>query len=184
MNELNDYLEEKMMNAIEAMQHDFTSIRTGKASVSIVDGITIEYYGAMSRLQDIAGISTPDAKTIVIQPWDKSILGAIEKAILASNIGITPLNDGKLIRLPVPPLSGERRQQLSKQVKARAEDGKVQVRNVRRDGNEIAKKAQKNGDISEDQLKDLLDSIQKLTDNYIKEIDKIATEKDKEILTV
>lgn len=182
--DLLEELETRMMDAEDAMKRDFTAIRTGKASVSIVDPITIDYYGSQTKLRDVAGISTPDAKTVVIQPWDKSILGAIEKAILASNIGITPLNDGKLIRLPVPPLSGERRTQLSKQVRARCEDGKVQIRNIRRDGNESAKKAEKDSKISEDQLKDLLDEIQKLTDTYIKQIDADAAAKEKEIMTV
>lgn len=184
MKELPDELEERMMKAQDAMNHDFASIRTGKASVSIVDPITIDYYGTQTRVRDLAGVSTPDAKTVAIQPWDKSALGAIEKAIINSKLGITPLNDGKIIRLPIPPLSGERRQQLSKQVKSRAEEAKVAVRNIRRDGNELAKKAEKDSQISEDQMKDLLDVIQKLTDSYIKDIDTDAAEKEKEIMTV
>lgn len=182
--DLMDQLEENMMKAVEAMKHDFMSIRTGKASSSLIENITAEYYGTQTRIRDMAGISTPDAKTIMIQPWDKSALGAIEKAIIASNLGISPVNDGKVIRLPVPPLSEERRQQLSKQVKSRAEDNKISIRNIRRDGNESAKKSQKNSEISEDELKAVLDAVQKLTDDYIRETDDLAAAKEKEIMTV
>jgi len=166
------------------MRHDFTGIRTGKASGALVENIQVEYYGATSRLRDIAGISTPDSRTVAIQPWDKSALRTIEKAIIDSNLGITPLNDGRVIRLPIPPLTEERRQQLVKQVKARAEDGKVQVRNIRREGNELAKKAQKSSEISEDQLKDLQEKIQKLTDEYIAKVDAIAADKEKDLMTI
>lgn len=184
LTELLDATEENMMKAEEAMKHDFSGIRTGKASTTLVESVMVEYYGSQTRLRDLAGLSTPDARTVCVQPWDKSALKAIETAIINSGIGITPLNDGKIIRLPIPPLSGERRQQLCKQVKARAEEGKVAVRNARRDANEIAKKAQKNSEISEDDLKTLLDKIQKMTDNYIKTLDAVAAEKEQEILTV
>ncbi len=184
LTELLDATEENMMKAEEAMKHDFSGIRTGKASTTLVESIMVEYYGSQTRLRDLAGLSTPDARTVCIQPWDKTALKAIETAIINSGIGITPLNDGKIIRLPIPPLSGERRQQLCKQVKARAEEGKVAVRNARRDANEIAKKAQKNSEISEDDLKTLLDKIQKMTDNYIKTLDVVAAEKEQEIMTV
>lgn len=184
LTELLDETEENMMKAEDAMKRDFTAIRTGKASTALVESVTVEYYGTQTKLRDLAGLSTPDARTIAIQPWDKSALKAIETAIINSGIGITPLNDGKIIRLPIPPLSGERRQQLCKQVKVRAEEGKVAVRNARRDANEIAKKAQKNSEISEDDLKVLLEKIQKMTDNYIKALDAVAAEKEQEILTV
>ncbi len=184
LNELMDTLEESMMEAVDAMRHDFSAIRTGKASGALVENIQVEYYGSMSRIRDIAGISTPDARTIAIQPWDKSALRSIEKAIIDSNLGISPLNDGKIIRLPVPPLTEERRVQLVKQVKARMEDAKVQIRNVRRDGNEIAKKAQKNSEITEDDLKGLLEKIQNLTDEYIKNIDAVAADKEKDLMTI
>ena len=184
LNELMDTLEEDMMKAEDAMRHDFAAIRTGKASGALVENIQVEYYGSMSRIRDIAGISTPDARTIAIQPWDKSALRSIEKAIIDSNLGISPLNDGRIIRLPVPPLTEERRTQLVKQVKARAEDAKVQIRNVRRDGNEMAKKAQKNSEITEDDLKGLLEKIQNLTDDYIKNIDAVAADKEKDLMTI
>ena len=184
MSNLLDELEERMMKSEDSMKHDFSAIRTGKASTALVDPITIEYYGTQTKLRDVAGISTPDQRTISIQPWDKSALAKIEKAIIASNLGITPLNDGKVIRLPIPPLSGERRQQLTKQVKARCEEAKVSVRNIRRDGNETAKKMEKDSVINEDELKDLLEKIQKLTDEYIKNLDAVCADKEKEIMTV
>ncbi len=183
MSDLMDELEEKMMNAEDAMQRDFQAIRTGKASTALVESLQVPYYGQMSRLKDIAGLSTPDPRTIAIQPWDKSALKAIEKAILDSQIGITPINNGTVIRLPIPPLTQERRQQLSKQVKARSEDGKVQIRNIRRDGNEAVKKAEKDGDITEDERKEALDQIQKLTDDYIKQLDSLAADKEKDLMT-
>lgn len=184
MTDLPAKLDDQMKKAIAAMTADFSAIRTGKASGAIVENIMVDYYGTQTRMRDLAGISTPDAKTVCIQPWDKGAMAAIEKAIINSDVGISPVNDGKVIRLPVPPLSAERRIQLSKQVKTRAEDGKVSVRNVRRDGNEIAKKAQKGGEITEDDLKNLLDKIQKMTDAAIKDIDALAADKEKELMTV
>ena len=184
LTDLLDDLEERMMKSEDSMKHDFSAIRTGKASTALVEPITIDYYGTPTKLRDVAGISTPDPRTISIQPWDKSALAKIEKAIIASNLGITPLNDGKVIRLPIPPLSGERRQQLTKQVKARCEEAKVSVRNIRRDGNETAKKLEKDSVINEDELKDVLEKIQKLTDEYIRKLDAVSAEKEKEIMTV
>lgn len=184
ISDLMDELEEKMMNAEEAMKHDFMAIRTGKASTVLVENLQVEYYGTMSRLKDIAGLSTPDPRTIAIQPWDKSALSAIEKAILASSIGISPVNDGKIIRLPVPPLTEERRMQLAKQVKSRCEEAKVSIRNIRRDGNEAVKKAEKDSEITEDDRKSMLEDIQKLTDDYIKQLDAVAADKEKDLMTV
>ncbi len=182
--DLMDELEEKMMNAEEAMKHDFTGIRTGKASTALVEGIQVEYYGSMSRLKDIAGLSTPDPRTVAIQPWDKSALAAIEKAIINSQLGISPVNDGKIIRLPIPPLTEERRSQLAKQVKSRCEEAKVSIRNIRRDGNEAVKKAEKDSEITEDERKSMLEDIQKLTDDYIKQLDAIAADKEKDLMSI
>ena len=184
ISDLMDELEEKMMNAEEAMKHDFMAIRTGKASTVLVENLQVEYYGTMSRLKDIAGLSTPDPRTIAIQPWDKSALSAIEKAIINSSIGISPVNDGKIIRLPVPPLTEERRMQLAKQVKSRCEEAKVSIRNIRRDGNEAVKKAEKDSEITEDDRKSMLEDIQKLTDDYIKQLDAVAADKEKDLMTV
>lgn len=184
MTTLPEQMKQSMLKTESAMKQDFTAIRTGKASPSLVENIQVEYYGTMTRLRDMAGINTPDARTISIQPWDKTALGPIERAIINSNLGISPVNDGKVIRLPLPPLSEERRQQLCKQVKTRSEDAKVAIRNSRRDINELAKKAQKASEITEDELKELLDKIQKLTDECIKNIDSISADKEKDILTV
>ena len=182
--ELLDNMEESMMNAEDAMKTDIAAIRTGKASTALVAGLMIEYYGTNTRLRDIAGLSTPDARTVAIQPWDQSAVQAIEKAIINSNIGISPVSDGKIVRLPIPPLSEDRRAALAKQVKARSEEARVAVRNARRDANEAAKKAQKASEITEDELKNLLEKIQKMTDSYIANIDKLAEEKEKELMKV
>ena len=182
--ELLDNMEESMMNAEDAMKTDIAAIRTGKASTALVEGLMVEYYGTNTRLRDIAGLSTPDARTVAIQPWDQSAVQAIEKAIINSNIGISPVSDGKIVRLPIPPLSEDRRAALAKQVKARSEEARVAVRNARRDANEAAKKAQKASEITEDELKNLLEKIQKMTDSYIANIDKLAEEKDKELMKV
>ena len=182
--ELLDNMEESMMNAEDAMKTDIAAIRTGKASTALVEGLMVEYYGTNTRLRDIAGLSTPDARTVAIQPWDQSAVQAIEKAIINSNIGISPVSDGKIVRLPIPPLSEDRRIALAKQVKARTEEARVAVRNARRDANEAAKKAQKASEITEDELKNVLDKIQKMTDSYIANIDKLAEEKEKELMKV
>ena len=181
---LMDELEEKMMMAEDAMKTDFQAIRTGKASPALVENITAEYYGAMTRIKDMAGISTPEPRLLVIQPWDQSAVKAIEKALIDSNLGISPVSDGKIIRLPIPPLSEDRRKALAKQVKARAEEAKISIRNARRDGNDAAKKAQKASEITEDELKKLNDDIQKLTDSYIKKIDDCAADKESELMTI
>ena len=182
--ELMDFVEEHMMKTEDSLKNNFAAIRTGKASPSLVENITVDYYGTPTRLRDLAGISTPEPRLLVVQPWDRSSLAAIEKAILASNIGITPMNDGNLLRLPVPELSQGRRTALSKQAKGETEDAKVALRNIRRDANEIAKKAQKDGEITEDDLKKMLDDIQKTTDRYIAALDAALAVKEKELMTV
>ena len=184
INEIFDSTEEKMMNAEEAMKSDLLTIRTGKASTALVENIMVEYYGTMTRLRDIAGLATPEARLITIQPWDQSAVKAVEKAILASPLGISPVSDGKIIRLPIPPLSEERRVALTKQVKARLESAKVELRNARRDANEALKKAQKASEITEDELKNHLDKIQKMTDSYTANLDNLAAEKEKELMTI
>ena len=181
---LMEELEENMMKAVDSMQHDFAGIRTGKASPALVENITVEYYGNSTRLKELAGITVPEARMLVIQPWDPSSVAAIEKAIIASNLGISPISDGRILRLPIPELSEERRLTLTKQVKSRSEDAKIAIRNIRRDGNEAAKKAQKNSEITEDELKEMLEKIQTLTDEYIKQIDDLVAVKDKDLLSV
>lgn len=182
--DLFDEIEERMMNAEEAMKVEFAGIRTGKASTSLVENIMVEYYGTNTRLRDIAGLATPDSRLITIQPWDQGAVKAIEKAILASPIGISPVSDGKVIRLPIPPLSEERRTALVKQVKSQVENMKIEVRNARRDANDALKKAQKNSEITEDELKAHLEKIQKMTDSYIENLEKLAESKEKELMTI
>ncbi len=179
-----DYVEEHMMKANEHLKNEVAAVRTGKASPTIIENIMVDYYGTSTRLKELAGITAPEARLLVIQPWDPSSVQAIEKAILASKIGISPVSDGKIIRLPIPELSEERRVALVKQVHTMAEDTRIVVRNVRRDGNEGAKKAQKSSLITEDELKNMLEKIQKLTDDYIKEIDGIVEKKEKELTSI
>ena len=177
-----DVTEERMMDAVEAMQHDFAGIRTGKASPALAENIQVEYYGSKVRLRDIAGITAPEPRLLVIQPWDQNAVRNIEKAIQASDLGISPVSDGRVIRLPIPELSEERRRDLAKIVRQRAERGRVEVRNARRDANEAARKARKNGEITEDDLTVMLKDIQKLTDQYIEEVDRLLEAKENELL--
>lgn len=181
---LTEDLEERMMKAVEAMEHDFSGYRTGKASPALVENLAIDYYGTSTRLKELAGITTPEARLLVIQPWDPTSVHAIEKAILASSIGISPVSDGRVIRLPFPELSQERRQQLARQARARAEEARVAVRNLRREGNDAAKKAQKDSAISEDELEKMLEDIQRLTDDYIQQVDATLEKKEQELMTV
>lgn len=177
-------LTEKMNGGIGHFKKVLEGLRTGKASPALVQDISVDAYGSKMRIRDIANINTPDARTINIQPYDKTIMKEIEKAIIMADIGINPINDGQMIRLPMPELSEERRKDMVKMVKTAAEDHKVEIRNVRREGNDFAKKSQKDHEITEDDLKLYLDDIQKLTDDKIKEIDSIAEAKEKELMTV
>ena len=171
-----------MKRTVDVMAKDFGTVRTGKASPAMVEGIMVECYGSQTKLKDVAAITAPEPLLLVIQPWDQSLVKTIEKAIMESNLGIAPVSDGRVIRLPIPPLSQERRLALGKQVKTRAEEGRVAVRNIRRDANETAKKAQKASEITEDELKDILDQIQKATDKAIARIDELMADKEKELM--
>jgi len=175
-----DYVDKKMSDALEAMKKDFAAVRTGKASPGLVEGIMVEYYGTQTRLRDIAGITTPEPRLLVIQPWDQNI----EKAIQASALGISPVSDGRVIRLPIPELSEERRKDLSKVVHTRAETARVEMRAVRRDANNVAKQGQKNSKITEDDLDQMMKDIQELTDDFIKQIDTAMAAKEKELMQV
>jgi len=177
-------IEPKMQRAIEAMERDFAGIRTGRASTALVERIVVDYYGAQTPLNQLAGISTPDAHLIVIQPWDRSVLAAIEKAITRSDIGLVPNVDGTVVRLNVPPLTEERRRDMVKQVHRRTEDARVEVRNHRREAADVLKKALRDGELSEDEERRELESLQKLTDRHIEAIDARATRKEAEILEV
>lgn len=177
-------VEPKMQRAIEAMERDFAGIRTGRASTALVERITVEYYGTQTPLNQVAGISTPDAHLIVIQPWDRSVLSAIEKAITRSDIGITPNVDGTVVRLNVPPLTEDRRHELVKQVRRRAEQARVEVRNHRREAGDALKKALRDGDLSEDEERRELESLQRVTDRQIEGVDARVERKEAEILEV
>ncbi|MEK4629519.1 MAG: ribosome recycling factor [Solibacillus sp.] len=179
-----DQAQEKMTKSIGAFSRELASIRAGVANASLLDRITVDYYGAPTPINQMAGVSVPEARLLVITPYDKSILGEIEKAIMRSDIGITPTNDGNVIRLAIPALTEERRKDLVKQVKKEAEDAKVAIRNVRRDANDDLKKLEKNGEITEDDLRSFGEDIQKLTDSSIAKVDDLVKEKEKEILTV
>lgn len=175
---------ERMAKAIQSYTRELASIRAGRASASLLDRITVDYYGAPTPINQLAGISVPEARLLVIQPYDKTILSEIEKAILKSDLGINPSNDGSIIRIAIPQLTEERRKDLAKQVKKESEEAKVAIRNIRRDGNEDLKKLEKSGDITEDDLRGYSDDIQKLTDEHIAKIDQITKDKEKEILEV
>ena len=174
----------KMQRAIDAMERDFAGIRTGRASTALVERITVEYYGTQTPLNQVAGISTPDAHLIVIQPWDRSVLSAIEKAITKSDIGLTPNVDGTVVRLNVPPLTEERRHEFVKQIRRRAETARVEVRNHRREAADALKKALRDGDLSEDEERRELEALQRVTDRQIEGIDARVDRKEAEILEV
>lgn len=176
--------EDKMGKSLDNLYNEFATIRAGRANPHVLDKIMVDYYGTQSSLQQVANVSVPEARMIQIQPWESSLIKEIEKAILCSDIGITPTNDGKCIRLVFPELTEERRKELVKDVKKKGESAKVAVRNIRRDANDAFKKLSKANEISEDELKQLEDKIQKLTDKYVNDIDKAIDDKSKEILTV
>ena len=171
-----------MGKSIDALKSEFKKVRTGRASLSILDDIRADYYGTLTPLNQMASLSVPESRLITIQPWDVSVIKDIEKAILKSDLGLTPSNDGKLIRISIPPLTEERRKQLGKLVHKKSEEHKVAVRNIRRDSNDLLKGLKKDGDISEDDAFRAQDQVQKITDKYIKLIDDISKEKETEIL--
>ena len=174
----------KMDHTLETVRHELTGLRTGRASLTLVDGITVSAYGSDMPLNQVATLAMPEPAMITVKPFDQSLLPAIEKAILKSGIGITPANDGKLIRLPVPPLTEDRRKQLSKKVGEITEGGRTAIRNIRRDANERVKKHEKDGDLGQDDARKLLEKIQEATDKHVKTLDSMAESKTKEIMTV
>ena len=175
--------EDKMKKSVEAVENDFATVRAGRANASVLNRISVDYYGTPTPIQQIASISSPDPRTLAISPWDASAVKAIEKAIMTSDLGITPSNDGTVIRLVFPELTEERRKDLVKEVKKKGEEGKVAIRNIRRDGNDAFKKLAKT-EVSEDEIKGLEEELQKLTDKYVKDIDALIDSKSKEIMTV
>ncbi len=182
--ELKRNITDRMARAIEALKRELASVRTGRASLALLDGIMVNYYGTQTPLQQLASLSIPDSRQIAIQPWEQKIIPDIEKAILKSDLGLTPINDGKMVRINIPPLTEERRKQLVKAVKKKAEEAKVSIRNIRRDTNEELKKLEKEKRLSEDEVRRLQEETQKFTDSYIAKVDEILGNKEKEIMEV
>ncbi|MEL6247947.1 MAG: ribosome recycling factor [Cyanobacteria bacterium J06648_16] len=177
-------VEDAMQKAVEATQRAFNTIRTGRANASLLDRIMVDYYGSPTPLKSLANISTPDSSTLLVQPYDASSISNIERAISMSDVGLVPNNDGSVVRLNIPPLTSERRKDFVKMAAKFAEEGRVSVRNVRRDGMDLAKKLEKDGDISEDESRDLQDTVQKLTDDYIAKVDAALKAKEADIMKV
>ena len=179
-----DQYKEKMEKSLDSLANEYTTIRAGRANPHILDRISVDYYGQPTNLQSVANISVSEARTLVIQPWEASLIKEIEKAILVADLGLTPNNDGKVIRLTFPELTEDRRKELVKDVKKKGEGAKVAIRNIRRDANDMIKKQQKASEISEDEQKDAEDEIQKLTDKFVAKVDQMVEDKSKEIMTV
>lgn len=177
-------LEESMTKAIKSLQNQFLKVRTGRANANILDGVNVDYYGSPTPIKQVGQISTPEARLLQIQPFDKSLISEIEKAIINANLGLNPGNDGNLIRIQFPALTEDTRKDLVKEIKKLGEDSKIAIRNSRRDQNEVVKKAEKNKEITEDDLKKFTDEIQKVTDTFIKKVDDIVAAKEKELMTV
>jgi ribosome recycling factor len=175
-------LHDDMTKSAESLKRDFNRIRTGRASTALLDGIRVVAYDTQMPLDQVATISAPESRLIIIQPWDQTIIGDVEKAILKSELGLTPMNDGKIIRIAIPPLTGERRKELAKLARKMAEDNKISIRNHRREANDMLKEMKTDKDISEDEMHKALNEVQKITDEFIKKIDEITAEKEKEIV--
>jgi ribosome recycling factor len=184
MNEALKETEERMVGAVDAFREELSRLRTGRASLALLDGVTVEYYGAQTPINQVASLSVPDPTTIMIAPWEPKVLADVERAILKSNLGLTPNNDGKVIRLTIPALTEERRKELVKLAHEFAEQSRNALRQIRRDGNDRIKKLEKDKEISEDQMHDGLESVQKLTDTYVTRINEILDAKEKEIMEV
>lgn len=184
IDEIMNDMKKDMATSVESMKQSMMKVRTGRASISILDGIIVDYYGTHTPLNQLATLAVPEPRLISIQPWDKGALSGIEKAILRSELGLTPSNDGKIIRVPIPPLNEERRRDLVKMVKKTAEDFRVEIRNHRRDANSLLKELEKEKEINKDELKSSQDKVQDLTDSYIKQIDEILAVKEKEIMEI
>lgn len=180
MNELQE-TKDRMTKAIEFLKMEFSKLRVGRATTSMVDGVSVDAYGSAMNLKEVATVNAPDARTITIQPWDKGVIGNIERAILAANLGITPMNDGNIIRITLPPLTEERRKEFAKQIKQMGEDAKVSIRSSRRDAIDAAKKKE---ELSEDEMRRFQDDVQKLTDQYTKECDTLVEKKSKDVMSL
>ncbi len=181
---IKNILEDSMTKSVKSLQSQLVKVRTGRASAAVLDGVNVDYYGSPTPLKQVGQISTPEARLLQIQPFDKSIISEIEKSIINANLGLNPSNDGNFIRIQFPALTEDKRKDLVKQVKKMGEDAKIAIRNVRRDQNDNVKKAEKAKEITEDDVKKFLDEIQKITDKYIADVDKVIEAKEKELLTV
>jgi ribosome recycling factor len=184
MNEVLKDVEQRMIGAVEAYQAELGKLRTGRASLALIDGITVDYYGSQTPINQVAALSVPDPTTIAIAPWEPKVLAEVEKAILRSNLGLTPNNDGKVVRLNIPALTEERRKQIAKVARDVAETGRNEIRQIRRDGNDKIKKLERDKEISEDQMHDGQEQVQKLTDTYIEKINSILKKKEAEVMEV
>ncbi len=184
IDEIFEDMNERMGKSLEALKRDYSRLRTGRASISLLDGIRVSYYDTPTPLNQMASLAVPEPRLIVIQPWDKTAIEDIEKAILKSELGLTPMNDGKVIRIAIPPLTEERRKDLVKVARKMAEDNKVAIRNIRRDANEMLKDLKKEKEITEDDLFRSQDEVQKVTDQFISEVDELCTTKEKEIIEI
>jgi ribosome recycling factor len=182
--EIFEDLNERMGKSIETLKREYSRLRTGRASISLLDGIRVSYYDTPTPLNQMASLAVPEPRLIVIQPWDKTAIGDIEKAILKSELGLTPMNDGKVIRIAIPPLTEERRKELVKVARKMAEDNKVAIRNIRRDANDMLKDLKTEKEITEDDLYRSQDEVQKITDDFISQVDELCTVKEKEILEI
>ncbi|HJM44201.1 MAG: ribosome recycling factor [Nitrospinota bacterium] len=182
MEEIHQEVKDGMQSTLDSLVKEYAGVRTGRATTALVDGILVDYFGAQAQLKQLATISVPESRLIVIQPWDKSVAPEVEKAIQRSNLGLNPVSDGTVIRIPVPPLTEERRRDLVKVVKKSAEDRRISVRNVRRDGNDLLKQMEKDKEISEDDNRRAQERIQKLTDEFIRKVDEAAAKKEKEVM--
>ncbi len=184
INEIKEELNESMTKSIDSLKYQLTKVRTGRASASVLDGVSVDYYGAPTPVNQVGQVSTPEARLLQIQPFDKTMINEIERSIINANLGLTPTNDGNLIRIQFPALTEERRKEQVKEIKKLGEDAKIAIRNARRDGNEAIKKAEKAKELSEDDSKKYQDEVQKVTDKYVAEVDTIVETKEKEVLSV
>ena len=184
MDELINELDRKMANAIEVLKKEFQKVRTGRANPAILDNVMVDYYGTPTPINQVGNVSVPDPQMIMVSPWEKKMLGDIEKAIQKADLGLTPQNDGNIIRLPIPPLTEERRKDLVKQIKKIGENAKIPIRNVRREGNDRLKKMEKDKEISQDDQKQLMEKVQKLTDDHVATVDSLMVDKEKELMEV
>ncbi|OUR98957.1 ribosome recycling factor [Halobacteriovorax marinus] len=184
MDEIKSALDKQMSKAVESLKYQLTKVRTGRASASVLDGVSVDYYGSPTGISQVGQISTPEARLLQIQPFDKTMIATIEKAILGANLGLTPSNDGNLIRIPFPALTEERRKEQVKEIKKNGEDAKIAIRNSRRDQNEVIKKAEKAKEVSEDDSKKFHAEVQTVTDKFVKEVDVVIEAKEKELLSI